>query len=441
MPVYNESKFVYHAILSIVTSAYPKDRVEIIVVDDGSLDDSWEHITAAATSLRKRGLRCRLYRHKHNRGKRFALKKGFEAATGDIIVSLDSDSMLEKNTLMALITPFTRDQELGGVAGHLRVLNVKNKIIPRLLDVLFDIYGNMPRAAQSTACGAVTILPGALAAYRAVAVLPLIQSLCETTFWGKTLKHGEDIELTLGLLRSGWTTSYQRNAVVRTTAPETVRAALLTYTRWERSSLIYLFSGLIRLLCREAVHSIDLAAAYSKMQHRCMPLQNLKTPHEAPSKKPRKIGTSGSGTLFLLLNLTSTATKNLISPFLLYAQISKTTIRPWDAPKSILYILPLSGFHNLLVFEPSRSEGTGPDLQDKGKANSTNKKTLAQRYSLRGALVCQKLCGNPNPVEKAKTYFLRLQDTAIALVFHAGIVTWSTLIAIFTLRSQAWLTR
>jgi hypothetical protein len=75
---------------------------------------------------------------------------------------------------LALVALLVRDKKVGGVAGHLSVLNMKNKVIPKLLDVLFDSSGNIPRVAQSRACGAVTILPGALPAYRAAAIRPLL---------------------------------------------------------------------------------------------------------------------------------------------------------------------------------------------------------------------------------------------------------------------------
>lgn len=441
MPVYNESSFVCYALQSVLRSSYPKDRLEVIVVDDGSLDDSWECIAATAIHYIKKGVRYRTYRHKQNQGKRFAIKTGFAAATGEIIVSLDSDSVLDRDTLMALVTPFVYHRNLGGVAGHLSVLNVERKFIPRLLNVLFDTYGNIPRAAQSRACGAVTILPGALSAFRATAVRPLLQPLCETIFWGKPMKHGEDIELTLGLLRSGWNTSYQSNAVVRTTAPETVRAALLTYTRWERSSLIYLFSGLIQLAGKGIVRPSSNRVTCS-IEHQCANRsvvdQNDETYREV--KQVWKNGTTRLGTLFLFLNLVSTATNNLVLPFVLYAQLRNTILQPWKFPINMVAVALLSGFQNLVLDNFGINQEHAKQ-QGGGHALSSHDWASTRVRSLGDALLNAKADEKPYLVDYKAQLLPRLKYTALALVFHAGVIAWSSVIAIVTLRSQKWLTR
>jgi cellulose synthase/poly-beta-1,6-N-acetylglucosamine synthase-like glycosyltransferase len=96
MPVYNESCFVCYALQSILESSYPRERLEVIVVDDGSLDDTLRCITSMATIYRKEGVQYYTHQHKQIFSKRFAIKNGFEVSAGKIIVSLDSDSVLEK---------------------------------------------------------------------------------------------------------------------------------------------------------------------------------------------------------------------------------------------------------------------------------------------------------------------------------------------------------
>lgn len=149
-------------------------------------------------------------RHKLNKGKRAGIQTGFGLAKGDVIVSLDSDSILERQTLRNLVAPLVRDHKIGGVAGYLSALNVgkdsKNSV-PRLLDALYNTSGNIPRSAQAQAGNAVTILPGALSAFRAEAVQPLLPGLNRSEFRGRPLRHGEDVELTLGLLQPGWGTT------------------------------------------------------------------------------------------------------------------------------------------------------------------------------------------------------------------------------------------
>ncbi|KAK7419215.1 hypothetical protein QQZ08_010927 [Neonectria magnoliae] len=232
IPAYNESSFVALAMDSIRRSDYPRRKLQVVAIDDGSTDDTWKHIRTAAAVLEAAGISCLTHRHEYNLGKRTAICTGFRLSRGDIIVSLDSDSILHQRALRHLVAPIMRDARVGGVAGHLTALNVKDRMVPRLLDILFNTGGNIPRAAQSHVGGFVTILPGALSAFRASAVKPLLDGLSETTFLGAQLRHGEDVELTMGLLQADWTTTYQSSAVVYTTVPETLVRTLLINNLW-----------------------------------------------------------------------------------------------------------------------------------------------------------------------------------------------------------------
>ncbi|KAF5853316.1 hypothetical protein GGP41_001899 [Bipolaris sorokiniana] len=313
IPVYNESYFIRHSLHSILQSSYPKDRLEVVVVDDGSTDDTWKHITAAATAYAKIAVSYRTIRHERNLGKRFAIHSGFSLASGDVIISLDSDSVLERNSISRLIAPLVLDSRVGGVAGHLSVLNVGQKTIPRLLDILFETSGNIPRAAQSQACGAVTILPGALSAYRTIAIKPFLASLRETTFMGTPIKHGEDIEITLGLLYAGWRTVYQSNAVVHTIAPEDATRAFLMYTRWERSSYVYLLSSFSKITWPTILTQLGTQLLkdfkVNTISHFYVDIYE-EAKHSQRTSDSDSTSRTSIGCLFLLINLTSTAVGN-----------------------------------------------------------------------------------------------------------------------------------
>ncbi|KAF4844413.1 Pantothenate transporter FEN2 [Colletotrichum siamense] len=257
IPAYNESEFVRNSISSVASSDYPKEKIHIIIVDDGSSDDTWSHIQyAAQEALRSEPLlRCTTIQHEINRGKRQAMATAFTTATNEVIVTLDSDTILEKQALRNLVSPLVLDSDIGGVAGHLSVFNVHSEgwksFIPRTLDCLFEQNGNIPRAAQSK-YGFVTILPGAISAVRREASQPHAQDLVDAKFLGKPLRHGEDVQLTMNLLSDGWRLRYQSNAVVYTVAPETLRKAFLMYVRWERSNYTYWILGLVKLAFTDA---------------------------------------------------------------------------------------------------------------------------------------------------------------------------------------------
>ena len=230
IPAYNEGEMVMQAIDSVARARYPRERLEIFVIDDGSRDDTWTHIQRAAA--RHPGL-VTTQRFARNRGKRAALEAGFRRARGSIVVTIDSDSVIERNALLAIAGPF-RDPRVGAVAGKVAVYNREDGMIPRMLHVRFVLSFDMLRAAQST-YGTVYCCPGALSAYRLPVVREVLDPWLSQTFMGAPMTYGEDRALTNFILARGYDTVYQRTAVVHTIVPHTYARLCKMYLRWDRS--------------------------------------------------------------------------------------------------------------------------------------------------------------------------------------------------------------
>ncbi len=230
IPAYNEGPMVRKSIDSVAAALYPRDRLEIFVVDDGSRDDTWLHIQAAAKNYP--GLVTPL-RFSENRGKRAALEAGFRRARGEIVVTIDSDSVIDRDTLLAITGPF-RDPKVGAVAGKVVVYNRSQGVIPRMLQVRYVLSFDFLRAVQSS-YGTVYCCPGALAAYRTSVVREVLDQWMAQTFLGSRCTYGEDRALTNFILDWGYNTVYQRSAVVRTIVPWTYRKLCKMYLRWDRS--------------------------------------------------------------------------------------------------------------------------------------------------------------------------------------------------------------
>ncbi|MGH9562068.1 MAG: glycosyltransferase family 2 protein, partial [Terracidiphilus sp.] len=164
IPAYNEGAMVAKAIDSVVAADYDPEKLEIIVVDDGSTDDTWDHIQHAVARC---GNRIRAMRLERNSGKREALAAGFRLGTGEIFVTVDSDSVVDPNALLALAGPFASER-IGVVAGRVLVYNRHEGLIPRMLHVRFALSFDFLRACQST-FRTVYCSPGELSAYRASA--------------------------------------------------------------------------------------------------------------------------------------------------------------------------------------------------------------------------------------------------------------------------------
>lgn len=230
IPAYNEGAMVARSIESVARARYPRERLEVFVVDDGSSDDTWEHIERAAA--RFPGLVTTL-RFAQNRGKREALAAGFRRARGEVLVTIDSDSEIEPDTLLELAAPL-RDPRVGAVAGRVAVHNRQAGIIPRMLHVVFTLSFDFHRATQSV-YGTVYCCPGALTAYRASAVRQVLDAWLGQRFLGAPCAAGEDRALTNDTLALGFDAVYQREAVVHTLVPTDHRQLCRMLLRWDRS--------------------------------------------------------------------------------------------------------------------------------------------------------------------------------------------------------------
>jgi hyaluronan synthase len=233
VPAYNEGRFVFDTLNSIAQSNYPKDRIQLIAIDDGSKDDTWQWMTKAKEQL---GDFISIYQQPENQGKRFALYRGFNLATGDVLVTIDSDSIVDKDTLRNLVTPFVVDESCGAVAGNVKIHNNKKAIIPKMLNVSFAFSFGFIRAAQSQ-MKTVLCTPGALSAYRKEAVMNCLEDWINQTFLGVKTDIGEDRAMTNMIMKQGYNILFQSNALVYTNIPETYKTLRRMFTRWERSNV------------------------------------------------------------------------------------------------------------------------------------------------------------------------------------------------------------
>lgn len=233
VPAYNEGQLVYETLKSIYNSDYPKEKLEVIAIDDGSKDDTWYWINKAYRDLKGQ---IKIHQQPENRGKRHALHHGFTTGNGEVFITIDSDSVVEKNTVRNLASPFVVSDKCGGVAGNVKVLNKKQGIIPRMLNVSFVFSFEFIRAAQSS-IGFVLCTPGALSAYRREAVMYSLDQWINQTFLGNDATIGEDRAMTNLILKQGFEVKFQRNANVLTNTPTGFKTLHKMFTRWGRSNV------------------------------------------------------------------------------------------------------------------------------------------------------------------------------------------------------------
>jgi hyaluronan synthase len=232
VPAYNEGRMVEMALHSVAQAHYPGGRLEIICVDDGSTDDTWDYIQQA----RERFPRLiRTIRFPDNRGKKAALYAGFQAARGEVLVTVDSDSVIEPEALRFLVAPLQEDDSIGAVAGNVKVFNRHQSFMGKMQGVRF-VNLDFLRASQSL-YKTVICTPGSLSAYRRAALMPNLAAWLHQTFLRAPCHHSEDRALTNFILKSGYYSYYQRSAVVHTLVPESYAGVCRMYLRWERGNV------------------------------------------------------------------------------------------------------------------------------------------------------------------------------------------------------------
>ncbi len=221
VPAFNEEKVIVAAIESLIRLDYA--GYEVIVVDDGSSDDT----LARASRLAGDYDRCRVrVITKKNGGKASALNSGLAVAAGRIVVCMDADARLEPDTLKHAVAHFS-DPDVAAVAGNVKVSNRVN--LWTRLQALEYIEGlNMPRRAQGF-LSAVNIVPGPLGVFRRDVLLALGGYDIDT--------FAEDADLTLKILTAGWKVQYEPRAIAWTEAPERLIDLVQQRYRWTRGVL------------------------------------------------------------------------------------------------------------------------------------------------------------------------------------------------------------
>lgn len=237
IPAYNEGPMVGRSIRSVAACDYPKDKLEVIVVDDGSRDDTFFHMQFLRREFPDL---VKLVRFSGNRGKRSALVAGVRAASGEVILTIDSDSEIDPRTVHEMVAPFLADEKVGAVAGRVAVLN-RDSPISRMLEVQYTLAFDYGRAAQSV-YRTVACCPGALSSFKKAVILPFMDEWENQRFLGRPVNHGEDQALTNIVLRQGYDTVYQRTAVVNTLVPTTYSQLSRMFLRWDRSYIVEGFS-------------------------------------------------------------------------------------------------------------------------------------------------------------------------------------------------------
>ena len=243
IPCFDEEEWIQRTVHSCINQDYPVDKLEVIVVDDCSNDNSAARVREVITQLKAADTsdnayrvseRIRFLQQPKNMGKRDAMARGAREAKHELLVFVDSDSFLDPFAVRNIVQPF-KDKEMGGVSGRTDVANTYTNALTKMQAVRYSIAFRIMKAAEGY-FDAATCLSGPLSCYRKDLVLRYMDAWLNQTFLGQKATFGDDRSMTNFILRYNRTT-YQDTAVCMTIVPRSYRVFLRQQMRWKRSWL------------------------------------------------------------------------------------------------------------------------------------------------------------------------------------------------------------
>lgn len=256
--VMNEADVIERCVRSITGSDYPD--LQVIVVDDASTDGTTDILRALSTELG-----FTLVALERNGGKKHALTRGAQVATGEVIAFTDSDCVLAPDAIRRCVAALVAHPGLGAVSGHARALNADASLLAKVQDTWYEGSFRVTKAAEST-FGSVTCVSGPLAVFRREAIWNYLPAWENDRFLGGEFRFATDRQLTgyvLGQKWRGaalkaahasspfvaeqnypereWRVGYVRSAQVWTVVPAHPRAFFKQQIRWKKSFIRNLF--------------------------------------------------------------------------------------------------------------------------------------------------------------------------------------------------------
>jgi len=217
IPAYNEELVIERTVRSVLDSDYPNLRA--IVIDDGSKDGTVAVTRAAFAKEIAEGRVTVLT--KPNSGKADALNCALEQVTEELFVGIDADTVIAPNAISYLV-PHFRDPRVAAMAGNAKVGN-RVSLWTRWQALEYITSQNFERRALNT-LNAVSVVPGAIGAWRAAAVRAAGGYHHDTV--------AEDADLTMALLQAGYKVNYEDRALAYTEAPTKAHGLMRQRFRW-----------------------------------------------------------------------------------------------------------------------------------------------------------------------------------------------------------------
>ena len=231
VPAKNESDAIYDTAKALHTVDYPKNKLKIILVNDGSDDDTGTWMDKCGKEFGHEVIHL-----VENVGKREAIAIAMKSHNSELTILVDSDSVIESDAIKEGVRGFY-SSKIGAVCGHTDVKNAKVNWLTRMQTQQYFIAFRSFKSLESY-FGSVICCSGAFSIYRTEIIRSRMSEWLNQTFLGLKRTYGDDRGLTNLLLRDGYDTIYVPNAIARTAVPYTLTQWIRQQIRWRRSFLM-----------------------------------------------------------------------------------------------------------------------------------------------------------------------------------------------------------
>ena len=231
VPAKNESSVVYETAKALDDLDYPKEKLRVILVNDGSDDDTRYWMDKCTKDFNHDVIHL-----SENLGKRQAIANAMEINNSEITVLVDSDSALDKYSLIEGLRGF-KSPKVSAICGHTDVDNINSSWLTKMQTQQYFIAFKTFKSLEGF-FGSVICCSGAFSMYRTEVIKPLMAEWTTQKFLGRIRTFGDDRGLTNLLLRDGHDSIYLPNAKARTIVPQTLQVYIRQQLRWRRSFLM-----------------------------------------------------------------------------------------------------------------------------------------------------------------------------------------------------------
>jgi len=240
VPAHNEEKVIERSILAMLKLDYPREKLEIIIINDNSTDRTGEILSRLQSKYPDRNIKIvTTNANNGGKGKANALNIGLSHAKGEYIVIYDADNTPEVMSLRYLVYEITSSDNYGAVIGKFRTRNKNASLLTRFINIETLSFQWMIQGGRWKLYR-LCLLPGTNFIVRK-------KLLQEIGGWD-TKAIAEDTELSIRIYLKGYQIAFMPKAVSWEQEPETLRVWLKQRTRWVKGNIYvlnkYLFSSL-----------------------------------------------------------------------------------------------------------------------------------------------------------------------------------------------------